>query len=124
MEVGDLEEGKMMFHSVAFDFKERSAVKAEAGVVGLVQVGDVHAAKNDVHAMQAKFPNGTLWNDYVGPEVEALAAIAEHHPKDAIALLERARPLEGRGTSIPKMRADAYLAAGEPASLRRATDRL
>ena len=115
MEVGDFEGGKRMFRSVAFDFQERSALKAEAGVVGLVQVGDIVAAKNVLHSMQAEFPRGTLWNEYVGPEVEALAAMAEHRPKDAIALLERARPLEGRGTSIPKLRADAYLAAGEPA---------
>jgi predicted Zn-dependent protease len=83
-------------------------------------VGDIAVAENDVRAMQTEFPDGTLWNDYIGPEIEAPVIMAAHRPKDAIAVLERSRPLEGRDTTILKLRADAYLAAGESALAEKA----
>ena len=113
MEMGDYEEGKRMFRSAPFDTQEKSGLKGEAGVVGMVQAGDIAVAENKVHAMQAEFPQGTLWNDYVGPEVEARADLALKRPNDAVAVLERARPLEGRGNAVPILRAEAYLAAGK-----------
>jgi tetratricopeptide (TPR) repeat protein len=108
IETGDVAEGIRLFRSLPVDPED------EISVVGLARVGDFTAAETDLHAMQAKYPQATLWNDYRAPEVEAAVAMAAHKPKDAITALERVRPLEGRDPVIPMLRADAYLAAGEP----------
>ena len=63
--------------------------------------------------MQAKYPHRTIWNVYAAPYVQAIAAMAAHKPREAIAVLERSRPLEGRDFGHQMLRADAYLAAGE-----------
>ena len=108
IEVGDVTGGTRLFHSIAFDPKN------DAAVLALARVGEFAQAESALHTMQAEFPQGTLWNDYRGPEIESIIALAEHRPKDAIALLERVRPLEGRSPFIAMLRADAYLANGEP----------
>lgn len=108
VEAGDVTEGSRLFRSVPVDPKD------DISVLGLARVGDFASAESSLHAMQAEFPQGTIWNDYRGPEVEAIIALATHKPKDAIAALERTRPLDGRNVVIPMLRADAYLAAGEP----------
>ena len=82
-------------------------------VEGLARVGDYAQADSLLHAAQAEFPQGTIWNDYIGPELETFKAMAAHRPKDAIAALERSRPVEGRSLFLPMLRADAYLAEGE-----------
>jgi DNA-binding winged helix-turn-helix (wHTH) protein/tetratricopeptide (TPR) repeat protein len=108
MEAGDTAEATRLFRSVPVDPNN------ELGVVGLARVGDFAQAESALRARQAEFPKGTLWNDYHGPEVEATIALAAHRPKDAIAALERIRPLEGRTPFITLQRANAYLANGEP----------
>jgi eukaryotic-like serine/threonine-protein kinase len=109
IETGDVAEGSRLFRSVPVDPKNTISV------AGLARVGDFAAAESALHAMQHEFPQGTLWNDYRAPTVHALSALATHRPKDAIAALERARPLDGSNPVIVMIRADAYLAAGEPA---------
>ena len=64
--------------------------------------------------MRAKYPEGTEWQFYWGPRVEALAALSAHDPQKAIAILESARPLDGRDLDAHKIRGDAYLEAGQP----------
>ena len=107
IEVGDIAEGTRLFHSIPVDPKD------EFAVFGLARVENFAQAESALHAMQTEFPQGTIWNDYRGPEVEALIALSTHRPKDAIALLERVRPLEGRSPFITMLRADAYLANGQ-----------
>jgi DNA-binding winged helix-turn-helix (wHTH) protein/tetratricopeptide (TPR) repeat protein len=109
VETGDTEDGVRLLRSIPVDTKD------EGSVLGLAWAGDIAAAENAVHAMQAEFPQGTLWNDYRGPEIRAIIALSEHKPKEAIQSLERARPLEGRDPVINMLRADAYLADGRPA---------
>jgi DNA-binding winged helix-turn-helix (wHTH) protein/tetratricopeptide (TPR) repeat protein len=109
IEAGDVADGTRLIHSVPPDPRD------EDSVVGLARVGDFTAAEAAIHAMQAEFPQGTIWNDYRGPEIEALAAMAVHKPYDAIAALEKTKPLDGRDPITPMMRAGAYLAAGENA---------
>jgi predicted Zn-dependent protease len=41
--------------------------------------------------------------------------MAQHRPADAAALLEAARPFDTIGRSLPWLRGNAYLAAGQPA---------
>ncbi|WP_263380926.1 winged helix-turn-helix domain-containing protein [Granulicella paludicola] len=108
VESGDVAEGISLLRSVPVDAKD------DASVLGLAWAGDYAAAENAVHSMQAEFPQGTLWNDYRGPEIKAIVALATHRPKDAIQALERARPLEGRDPVISMLRGNAYLAAGQP----------
>jgi eukaryotic-like serine/threonine-protein kinase len=108
VEAGDVTEGSRLFRSVAADPKD------DISVLGLARVGDYASAESSLHAMQAEFPQGTIWNDYRGPEVQAIIALAMHKPKDALAALERARPLDGRSPVLPMLRGDAYLAAGDP----------
>jgi DNA-binding winged helix-turn-helix (wHTH) protein/tetratricopeptide (TPR) repeat protein len=108
VEAGDVTEGSRLFRSVPVNPKD------DIGVLGLARVGDFASAVSSLHNMQTEFPQGTIWNDYRGPEVEAISALAMHKPKDAIAALERVRPLDGRNPAIPMLRAEAYLAAGEP----------
>jgi DNA-binding winged helix-turn-helix (wHTH) protein/tetratricopeptide (TPR) repeat protein len=107
IEAGDAADGTRMIRSIPADPKDEDCV------VGLAYAGDFAAAEAALHAMQAEFPEGTVWNDYRAPEVESLAAMAAHKPREAIAALERARPLDGRDPITPMMRANAYLAAGE-----------
>jgi DNA-binding winged helix-turn-helix (wHTH) protein/tetratricopeptide (TPR) repeat protein len=108
VEAGDVTEGSRLFRSVPVNPND------DIGVLGLARVGDFALAVSSLHKMQTAFPQGTIWNDYRGPEVEAIIALAMHKPKDAVAALERVRPLDGRNPAIPMLRAEAYLAAGEP----------
>lgn len=108
VETGDAADGLRLLRSVPLDPKD------EISVVGLARVGDFAAAESAVNAMQVEYPQGTIWNDYRGPEVQAVIALAAHKPTDAIAALERSRPLEGRDPVISMLRGDAYLAAGQP----------
>ncbi|WP_241654940.1 winged helix-turn-helix domain-containing protein [Granulicella sibirica] len=107
IEAGDLAEGASLFRSVPIDPKDGLSVE------GLARVGDFTQAKSILHAAQAEFPQGTLWNDERGPLLETFLAMATHRPKDAIAALERSRPIEGRSLFLPMSRADAYLADGD-----------
>jgi tetratricopeptide (TPR) repeat protein len=107
IEEGDVADGTRLIRSIPPDAKD------EDSIVGLARVGDFAAAIAAIRAMQAEYPQGTIWNDYRAPEVEALAALAAHKPRDAIAALERARPLDARDPITPMLRADAYRAAGE-----------
>ncbi len=109
IESGDVAEGIRILRSAPVDPKDATSV------VGLARAGDATAAASAVHAMQAEFPQGTLWNGCQGPEVQAIISLLSHKPKDAIDDLERVRPLEGRDPVISMMRGDAYLAAGQPA---------
>ena len=105
MEAGDTEEGTRLFHTVDIDPTN------EFSVVGLAWTGEFAAAEANLHGMQIKYPQSTLWNDYRAPEVHAMAAMAQHKPVEAITALERSRPLEGRDPLLPTIRANAYLAA-------------
>jgi DNA-binding winged helix-turn-helix (wHTH) protein/tetratricopeptide (TPR) repeat protein len=107
VEAGDVAEGVRVIRSVPPDPTD------EDGIVGLARVGDFTAAEAAIRAMQVEFPQGTDWNDYRGPEVQAIVSMAAHKPREAIAALERTRPLDGRDPITPMMRGDAYLAAGE-----------
>ncbi|WP_263357055.1 winged helix-turn-helix domain-containing protein [Acidicapsa ligni] len=107
IDAGEVEEGRRLFRSVPVD------PKSQYSILGLASVGDSEAAASDLRAMQTEFPQGTIWNDYLGPEVQAINAMTNHKPDEAIAALERIRPLEGRDPLITMMRADAYLAKGE-----------
>jgi DNA-binding winged helix-turn-helix (wHTH) protein/tetratricopeptide (TPR) repeat protein len=109
IESGAVIEGARLIRSAPVD------PKSQLSVVATARVGDFAAAETALHTMQAEFPQGTLWNDYRGPEVEAIIALDQHKPKTAIAALERARPLEGREPFLIMVRGDAYLANGEPA---------
>jgi tetratricopeptide (TPR) repeat protein len=109
IESGDVADGVRITGSAPFDPKD------EVSVLGLARAGDFTAAETALHAMQAEFPQGTLWNDYRAPEIQAIISLARHKPKDAINALERARPLEGRDPVISMLRGDAYLAAGQSA---------
>lgn len=109
MEAGDVVEGSRLFRTVPGDATD------EISVLGMARIGDFAAALSSLSAMRTRFPQGTLWNDYRGPEVQAIIALATHQPKDAIAALERSRPLEGRTPFLRMLRADAFLADGKPA---------
>jgi DNA-binding winged helix-turn-helix (wHTH) protein/tetratricopeptide (TPR) repeat protein len=118
IESGDVADGVRITRSAHVDPKD------EISVLGLARIGDFAAAETAVHAMQTEFPQGTLWNEYRGPEIQAVIALATHKPKEAIDALERARPLEGRDPVISMMRGDAYLAAGQPAQAEAAYRRV
>jgi DNA-binding winged helix-turn-helix (wHTH) protein/tetratricopeptide (TPR) repeat protein len=108
MEAGDLVEGKKLFLSEPPDPED------EVNVNGRLLAGDIPGAQAALHTMQEKYPQGTVWNMYIAPYVQAYVAMAAHKPKDAIAALETSRPLEGRDLDHKLLRGAAYLAAGEP----------
>lgn len=108
VEGGDASDGIKIIRSVPPDPKD------EDGVVALARAGDFTTAASAIHAMQSEFPHGTDWNEFRGPEVQAIIALSTRKHKDAIAALERARPLDNRDPILPMLRGDAYLAAGEP----------
>lgn len=108
MRAGDMEEGKKIFKHTPIHPNDGGEM------VGLIYSGDIPGARAALRTMQAKFPNGTMWNLYWGPQIEATIAIQEHRPKDAAAILEKASSLETIGLAIPWLRGEAYLAAGQP----------
>jgi tetratricopeptide (TPR) repeat protein len=109
IEAGDREAGIRVFRSVPVD--------PETGddLMGLVDIGDFKTAEADLQAVRAKYPQGTVWQHYYGPHIEAGIALAAHHPQRAIDLMEATRPLDDRSLDMRKFRGDAYLAAGQPA---------
>ncbi len=107
IEAGDIKEGTRLLRTVPVDPKDGVSVE------GLARIGEFASAESDLRAMQTEFPQGTLWNHYRGPEIHAIIALANHKPKDAIAALEQAHPLDGEGLFIPMLRADSYLADGQ-----------
>ena len=109
IEAGEVAAGTQLLRSVPVN------PKGDTGVLALARAGDFAGVENAVRAMQTEFSQGTLWNDYRGPQVQAIIALAMHKPKEAISALERVRPLEGRDPVIGMLRGNAYLAAGEPA---------
>jgi predicted Zn-dependent protease len=110
LEAGDTAEGTRLFHTASIDPTD------EFSVVGLAWTGDFATAEADLHGMQIKYPQSTVWNDYRAPEVHAMAAMAQHKPAYAITALDRSRSLEGRDPLLPMIRGNAYLAAGDFAS--------
>lgn len=108
MESGDRVGGLQMFRSAPVDPENGNELE------GLVEAGDSKTALAYLHAMHLKYPQGTLWNQYYGPHIEALVALANHKPQEAVTLLDAARSLDNRDLDMPKLRADAYLAAGQP----------
>ena len=107
MQAGDIEGGKKIFKQTPINPNEGSEL------IGLIYAGDTPTARTALRTMQARFPNGTMWNLYWGPLVEATIAMQEHRPKDVAAILERASPLEAISLAIPRLRGEAYLAAGQ-----------
>jgi DNA-binding winged helix-turn-helix (wHTH) protein/tetratricopeptide (TPR) repeat protein len=107
METGDVQEGKRLFQSVSPDMEDGY------NLVGLIDVGSIAEASAALHAAQLKYPNGTLWNRYWTPFLQARIGIVTHHPNSAAALLESARPYERRDLSLRRLRGDAYFAQGQ-----------
>ena len=107
-EAGDREAGINIFRSVPLDPESGGDLEE------LVEIGDFKTAEADLQAVRGKYPQSTVWQHYYGPRVEAGIALANHHPQQAVALLEAARPLDDRDLDIHKFRGDAYLAAGQP----------
>ena len=107
IEAGDMQDGIRMFRSVPLD--------PEGGddLVGLVDIGDFKTAEVDLQAVRTKYPQGTVWQHKFGPRIEAGIALANHHPQQAIAIMEATRPLDDRSLDTRKFRGDAYLAAGQ-----------
>ena len=109
IESGDIEEGKKLFQSVSPDTEEGQ------DLLGMVYAGDTAKAMSALHTMQAKYPNGTLWNLYYGPQIHATISMMEHKPGEAATILEAASPIELRELYVPWMRGEAYLEAGDAA---------
>jgi len=109
IEAGDAEEGSRLFHSKPIDPENGQQI------AGLAAEGDIADAEKYLKAMQAKYPEGTLWKSYWTPKIRAEEAFAMHRPAEAAALLETTRAFDGRDLDVWKLRGDAYLAAGQPA---------
>ncbi len=107
-EAGDREAGIRIFRSVPLDPESGGDLEE------LVEIGDFKTAETDLQAVRAKYPQSTVWQHYYGPRVEAGVALANHHPQQAVAMMEAAHPLDERDLDIHKFRGDAYLAAGQP----------
>ena len=108
IESGQKEAGEKLFHSVPRDPADPWYL------LGLAYTGDPQGALAGLKAMQAKYPKGTLVNLFWTPYIEAETALAAHKPKDAVAILEPTRALDGRDLFLPELRGDTFLAAGEP----------
>jgi len=75
---------------------------------------DFKTAEANLQAMRSRYPQGTLSQHYYRPLVEAPIAFANHHPQQAIFIMEARSPLDDRGLDTRKFRGDLYLAAGQP----------
>ena len=108
IESGQKEAGEKLFHSLPPDPADPWYL------LGLAYTGDPQGALAGLKAMQARYPKGTLVNLFWTPYIEAEIALAAHKPKDAVAVLEPTRALDGRDLFLPELRGDTFLAAGEP----------
>jgi len=108
MQSGDLDAGKKLFQQTPVDTEEGQEV------LGLVYVGEIAAAQAAIPAWEAKYPYATMNHLFWEPKIRAAIAMAQHRPADAAALLEAARPFDTIGRSLPWLRGNAYLAAGQP----------
>jgi DNA-binding winged helix-turn-helix (wHTH) protein/tetratricopeptide (TPR) repeat protein len=108
IEAGDKEAGIRIFRSVPLDPEDGD------DITGLAKAGDFKTAEVDLQAVRSKYPEGTLSQYYFGPRVEAGIALTNHHPQEAIAIMEATRPLDDRGLGMRKFRGDLYLSAGQP----------
>ena len=108
IEAGDREAGIGIFRSVPLDPEDGD------DLTGLAKAGDFKTAEADLQAVRSKYPQGTLSQHAFGPRVEAGIALANHHPQQAITLMEATRPLNDRGLGTRKFRGDLYLSAGQP----------
>ena len=114
MESGDVEQGKKIFQQSPVDMEDGQEI------LGLVYTGDIAVAQSDLHAMELKYPQGTLIHLFWVPRTRAAIAMAQHKPAEAAALLETARPFDKSGLVIPWQRGNAYLAAGQPVAAEKA----
>jgi len=108
IESGQREAGEKLFHSLPPDPSDPWYL------LGLAYTGDPQGSLAGLKAMQAKYPKGTLVNLFWAPYIEAEIYLASHKPKDAVAVLEPTRALDGRDLFLPGLRGDTFLAAGEP----------
>jgi DNA-binding winged helix-turn-helix (wHTH) protein/tetratricopeptide (TPR) repeat protein len=109
MQSGDIEAGKKLFQQAPVDTEEGQEV------VGLVYVGEIAAAQAAMQAWEAKYPQATMNHLFWEPKIRAAIDMAQHRPADAAGLLETSRPFDTIGRSLPWLRGNAYLAAGQPA---------
>jgi DNA-binding winged helix-turn-helix (wHTH) protein/tetratricopeptide (TPR) repeat protein len=110
IEAGDKEAGIGIFHSVPLDPEDGD------DILGLAEAGDLKTAQADLQQMRSKYPQGTLFQKFYEPFIDADIALANHHPQQAIDFMETTRPLDDRSLNTHKFRADLYRAAGQPAS--------
>ena len=108
VEAGDVDDGTRMFRSRPADPDNAEELSA------LAEAGDPANAERTLRTLEAKYPEGTLLNLYWGPRVKAGVAMAMHKPKEAAAIMEPTRALDGRGVDMRKYRGDVYLSAGQP----------
>jgi DNA-binding winged helix-turn-helix (wHTH) protein/tetratricopeptide (TPR) repeat protein len=109
IEAGDRDAGIRVFRSVPLDPEDGD------DLIGLAEAGDFNTAHADLQQLRSKYPQGTLSQHYFGPFVEATLALANHHPQQALDLLEATRPLDDRSLGTHKFRGDLYLATAQPA---------
>jgi predicted Zn-dependent protease len=108
-EAGAEEAGRRLFQSAPIDPENGDEL------IGVAEMGDAKTALSILQTMRQKYPQGTLWNQYFGPRIEAVVAMANHKPEEAVRLMEATRALDQHGLDHPRFRGDAYLAAGQPA---------
>jgi tetratricopeptide (TPR) repeat protein len=108
IEAGDRQAGTRIFRSVPLDPEDGD------DLFGLAEVGDFKTAEAYLQVMRSKYPQGTLFQYYFGPLVEADIALANHHPEHALAVMEAMRPLDARSLSTYRIRGDLYRFTGQP----------
>jgi hypothetical protein len=72
-------------------------------------------AANNYFKLPNQYPNATLENKVLLPELKAVLALRRNDPVAAIALLETSRPYELALPEVIEMRGEAYLAAKQGA---------
>jgi DNA-binding winged helix-turn-helix (wHTH) protein len=77
-------------------------------------VGDTSAALAEAARRKAAAPQDTLINVEYIPSVQAVVALHEGEPQEAISLLAPSAPFELRDPTVPYLRGQAYLAAHMP----------
>jgi DNA-binding winged helix-turn-helix (wHTH) protein/tetratricopeptide (TPR) repeat protein len=83
--------------------------------VAWADTGETSRAEKLLQRELDTYPNASLWQEDLAPQIRASILLNQHEPDKALAALERAYAFDLRSFDVPAMTGRAYLAAKKPA---------
>jgi DNA-binding winged helix-turn-helix (wHTH) protein/tetratricopeptide (TPR) repeat protein len=83
--------------------------------VAWADTGETSRAEKLLQRELDTYPNASLWQEDLAPQIRAAILLNQHEPEKALAALDRAHAFDLRSFDVPAMTGRAFLAAKEPA---------